>query len=192
MNSFLYAELVNNSFICHINLSIFNNYFTDIKAKLDTGCSYTTINYWKLEHKASKCKQFKKLDIENNVDYMLTYGVESSGFKHTEPETIDEKLECKFIKFKHNVSNFSIDDYTLSNCDVYINYDRRGNILIGMDILSKFDIHIGTSNVTGKEILIAVLKDQQDKNEYYKALYEHFNIVQSNSVLAENIRNTWR
>jgi hypothetical protein len=61
-----------------------------------------------------------------------------------------------------------------------------------MDILSQFDIHIGESNITHKTTLIAVPLMQSDKSEYNQAIYEHFGIVESSSLLADNIRSTWR
>lgn len=130
----------------------------------------------------------KKLDILNNVDYSISYGVESGGFKHTKPITFNEKMECTAIKFNHEVSNFTLNNYNIGYNIIGINYDRRGNNLLGMDILSKFDIHMGVSLKTGKGTLIAVLKEQQDKTEYYNALREHFNIVEQSSVIAKLIR----
>lgn len=56
-----------------------------------------------------------------------------------------------------------------------MSYDRTGNILIGMDILSKMDIHIGKSKITNKTIMLACPYEMIN-NEYYKALNEHFGL----------------
>ena len=72
---------------------------------------------------------------------------------------------------------------------MYVNYDRHGNILIGMDILSQFDMHIGISQKTNKVTLIGVLKVQEDKSDYENALLEHFSLVKKYSALADGIRS---
>lgn len=41
----------------------------------------------------------------------------------------------------------------------YINYSRKGNNLIGMDILQHWDIHMGTSRITGKKLFLACPED---------------------------------
>ena len=38
---------------------------------------------------------------------------------------------------------------------ISVNYDRTGNVLIGMDILSQMDIHIGKSKILDKTVLLA-------------------------------------
>ncbi len=53
-------------------------------------------------------------------------------------------------------------------------------MLIGMDILSKLDFHCGYSKSLNNYIFIGVLRSQEDKSDYYRALEEHFGIL-SNS-----------
>ena len=192
MNKYLLVEMHKNSFSIFSSGTILDKNFNNTRFKIDTGCSYSTIPIRKLlVFNKDKLKELKKSDIINNVSSMETYGVESGGLAHKKPETFEEKMDCPALKFKHTISNFELGDYKLPDLDIFVNYDRHGNILIGMDILSMFDIHIGTSLITGKETFIAVLKSQEDKSEYNDALYKHFNIVESSSILAENFRNTW-
>lgn len=193
MNNYLYVEMIKNSFYILSSGRILNTKFSKIMFKIDTGCTYSTIPLSKLylfDNLATK--EFKINDIKNNVESITSYGVESGGTHHKIPKTFEEKLNCPALKFKHRLTDFSMDDYQLPDLDIYVNYDRHGNILIGMDILSLFDIHMGISLKTGKETLIGVLRSQSDKSDYYKALYEHFNLVESNSILAENFRNIWK
>jgi hypothetical protein len=192
MSNYLLAEMNKNSFVCLSSITILDRTYDDLYMKLDTGCTYSTIPYYKLVVNSNVCRYQKVSDILNNIKSMQSYGVESGGFAHEKLVTYNDKLNCRGLKFRHKATNFSINSYKLPDLDLFVNYDRRGNILIGMDILSKFDIHIGTSNITDKETLLAVLKDQSDKSEYYNALYRHFGIVPDNSLLAENIRTTWK
>lgn len=54
------------------------------------------------------------------------------------------------MKFEHGVSDFMIGGVKISADKICLNYDRKGNILIRMDILKDWDIHIGISKETGK------------------------------------------
>ena len=184
MNNFIISELRNNSFTCRTDLSILGFSFRSINFKLDTGCSFSTIPFHRLKNDDSVCAELKEQDILNNFESMVSYGVE-----HPKPQTFEEKMNCPAIKFKHKLTNFVLGGYSLPDTDIFVNYDRHGNILIGMDILSKFDIHMGISQITGKETLIAVLKSQSDKSDYYNALRDHFSIAEVNSLMAEGFRN---
>lgn len=56
---------------------------------------------------------------------------------------IEEKIECPAMKFEHGISDFVIGGVGISSDKICLNYDRSGNILIGMDVLQNRDIHIG-------------------------------------------------
>lgn len=58
------------------------------------------------------------------------------------------------MKFEHGVSDFMIGGVKISADKICLNYDRKGNILIGMDILKDWDIHIGVSKETGKSLFL--------------------------------------
>lgn len=190
MSNFVFVEISKNSFYVSSSGTILDKDFDNVRFKIDTGCSYSTIPIRKLlVFNKDKLKDLKESDIINNVFSMETYGVESGGINHPKPQTLEEKMNCPAIKFKHKLTNFVLGGYSLPDTDIFVNYDRHGNILIGMDILSKFDIHMGISQITGKETLIAVLKSQSDKSDYYNALRDHFNIAEVNSLMAEVFRN---
>ncbi len=57
---------------------------------------------------------------------------------------------------------------------MYINYDRASNILIGMDILKEWDIHIGTID-TGETIFLGCPKGQIN-DEYLQELEKTFQV----------------
>ena len=46
----------------------------------------------------------------------------------------------------------------VKNDAIYVSSDRKGNILIGMDILQYWDIHMGTSRIMRKKLLLPVLR----------------------------------
>lgn len=75
-----------------------------------------------------------------------------------------------------NIGNFEIDfgGVCINKDYVKVSYDRTGNILIGMDILSQMDIHIGKSKILGKTVFIACPYENMS-HEYQEALSQHFN-----------------
>ena len=105
----------------------------------------------------------------------LSYGIESGGLKHKIPVTNEEKMDCPAMKFEHGITDFLIGGVRISSDIICLNYDRSGNILIGMDILEKWDIHIGISKKTGKSLFLACPFENQCK-EYLEALEMHFGI----------------
>lgn len=147
--------------------------FNNIAVKIDTGCSVSTIPLGKQQ------EQFRRLhkrnDLNNQVEYLKSYGVESGGEQHSEATTLEEKMEDKAYKFKHKISNFTLDGVQINHSSIYLNYDRKGNILIGMDILKNLDIHMGYSKKTAGYIMLACPLDSLN-DEYFKALNEHFGL----------------
>lgn len=131
-------------------------------------------------------------DIRNNVPFITSYGVESGGFEHSIPKTMKDKMDCSAIKFKHIIDDVIVSEYSLGSLSVYINYDRRGNILLGMDFLSKFCICMNISNITGEETLIMILRSEPDKSDFYKEIYRHFGFIDAAPQLAKSVRDIFR
>lgn len=157
------------------SLDNFRAPFYDVEVKIDTGCSISTIPLKRLNVSDALCKTLKKIDISNNVSYYLSYGVESGGMKHTVPVTDREKMECSAMKFEHKVSKFILGGMEIPCKKLCLNYDRKGNILIGMDILKTLDIHMGVSRITGKNLLLACPLGRRER-QYLKELERHFGI----------------
>ena len=149
--------------------------FELVPVKIDTGCSISTMPISKFISAESFVRQLKDEDLKNGVEYLISYGVESGGQRHEVPRTYYEKMECTALKFKHAVSNFEICGVPISTEHLYINYNRKGNILIGMDILKDWDIHIGTID-TGETIFLGCPKDQIN-DEYLQELEDTFHIA---------------
>lgn len=151
----------------------FQSPFYDIEVKIDTGCSISTIPLKRLKVSDTLCKILKGIDISNCIPYYISYGVESGGLKHTVPQTDGEKMNCPAIKFEHGISDLTIAGVKIPCEKICLNYDRRGNILIGMDILKNLDIHMGVSKVSGKYLFLASDKEEISK-EYLEALKLNF------------------
>lgn len=147
--------------------------FYDIEVKIDTGCSISTIPVKRLKVSDALCRILKERDIANRKPYYLSYGVETGGLKHVEPVTDTEKMECAAMKFEHRVADMTIAGMPVPCDKICLNYDRRGNILIGMDILQNWDIHMGISNKTGKHLFIACPLERISR-EYLDVLGMHF------------------
>ena len=180
-------EIRTKSSITISSLNIEN--LTDINIKIDTGCPNTSIPIQKLGISYEKAQEMKQLDC-NNTDIIkeISFGVNDTK----EKRQLDRKLktegrymELKSVTFKHKGFILDIDGVQIKNESVKVSYDRVGNILIGMDVLSNMDIHIGVSRVLNKTILLACPYDSIN-NEYYGALDEHFNLC-SKIIMAVDI-----
>ena len=192
MTNYLSVNLQRSSFLCSADFYLLDRSFSKVKVKIDTGCGFSVIPYNRLIRDDVMCRDLKAKDIRNKVKSMQSYGVETGGVAHKKPKTFEDKLSCSALKFSHQISWLSLNGYILPDFDVDVNYDRLGNILIGMDILSQFDIHIGLSNVTNNVVLLGVLKTQKDKTEYNKALFRHFGLVREETLLADGLRQVFK
>ena len=78
------------------------------------------------------------------------------------------------MSFVHNVKNIRINDVPMGDFQLRLNYHRTGNILIGMDILKTWDIHIGKIK-SGETILLACPYNQIN-DEYLLELERTFKL----------------
>lgn len=146
--------------------------------KIDTGCSITTIPFKKIGDFSNEVVlNYKKTAIKEGRPYKRSYGVSDSREKMEKDKELIRlgKLEeCTSLKFLYNDCVINFGNYRITS-DIHINFDRTGNILIGMDILSKFDFHCGRSLKTDEYLFIGCLKSNITQ-KYVNALYEHFGI----------------
>ena len=56
--------------------------FSNVLVKIDTGCSISTIPLARFQALQGFCDFLKAADIEENVHYEISYGVETGGEKH--------------------------------------------------------------------------------------------------------------
>lgn len=149
--------------------------FTNTTVKIDTGASLSMIPLNRFNVIKPSLKYLKELDLNNGVNHIFSYGIESGGTKHNKPVTHQDFLDCKDINFEHIISNFEISGVKIKNDKTYVNYDRSGNILIGMDILEQWDIHTG-KNKNGDYIFLGCPYDQIN-DEYVLELENTFHLA---------------
>ena len=183
MSRFLAVPLTPNkygggSFDCKAGFRLDNiaSSFQNIDVKIDTGCSISTIPVKKLKVSNRICKSLKEADIDNNVISIRSYGIETGGLFHPEPVTRRQKMKCEALKFQHTISNLRIDGVDIPTSQIFLNYNRSGNILIGMDILSLMISHIDISRKTGVLTLLCCPRKSADSN-FYLAMKEHFGLI---------------
>lgn len=181
-NDYLEIELTPNkygggSFSCsaQFKLDSFNTLFQDVEVKIDTGCSVSTIPLKKLGIPDAMCRKLKSIDIDNHTGYIRSYGVETGGQSHTEPQTKRSRMKCEALKFRHYMEDFRLNNVIVPAQTIYLNYNRTGNILIGMDILQSMVTHWDISRKTGKLILLSCPRDSLNK-EFCRAMEEHFGL----------------
>lgn len=190
MNDFLLCELIDGRLPVMTDLTLFDTELSSIRAIIDTGCSYSSFNYkqlFGLDDDKLRVRR-KALDIETKRPYKVSYGVESSGTYKRELQTYNDKISLDAIKFQYKV-NLILNSYSLGIQSIYLNYNRRGTNLIGLDLLSKMDFYVGLSHITGTIVFIGVLREQKDKSDYYTALKGHFGLAESQSFFADLFRN---
>ncbi len=183
MNKFIAIELlptragIGGSFMTTASFKLDNILapFNNVPVKIDTGCSISTIPLARFQALKVFCDSLKADDIEDDIPYKISYGVESGGERHNSPITFEEKMQCPALKFQHTIRNFHIAGIPIDQDAIYVNYNRKGNILIGMDILQDWDIHIGTSKITEKNLFLACPETYMCQ-EYFDALEANFGI----------------
>lgn len=178
MNNYLKSILKGNVFWSLLELGL-NEEIYKIPCKIDTGCSYSNVPIQNIVSE-KEARKMKMEDIKNRVPYQRSYGVsDTEEIKRKDKELIlqGRLLECTSLKFEHRFDNIVLNNYNLGERVIRINYDRTGNILIGMDILSLMDIHMGTDRKSGEYVLMGCLKDNINI-EYREALRNTFGILQ--------------
>lgn len=208
---FIKIEMHNNEFrITKSQFTLLGMTFIDVNCKIDTGCSYSTIPLIRLNIPSSQVKAYKRHDANNLINilqnhvnngmsikdainteigrsFKLSYGVESGGMTHKPINflNIQDIINEPAISFKHKIQDIEFNTVEIPDRDIFVNYDRKGNILIGMDILKDWNIHMGTLD-TGETIFLGCLKDQMS-DIYIQELEDTFHI--SSDINAHIIRN---
>lgn len=161
-----------------------------INVKIDTGCPYTSIPFRRLGQSEKLASYLKQQDCLNpQIKKEISFGVnDSKKDKLQANQDLKNGNYCalKQITFQHSGFEIDFDGVAIKQNTVKISYDRIGNILIGMDILSKLDVHIAKSRITGKTTFLACpLNNITD--EYLEALEREFGIGTSvSSAICRN------
>lgn len=192
-NNFILLELNHrNEIRADVNMAIKSLDITKIdhiNVKIDTGCPYTSIPVRKLGISNEKASLMKQIDCLNPlIRKEISFGVNDSKEKR---ESDKEKfrtgkyMELQSVTFQHKDLEIEFDGICLKKDFVKISYDRSGNILIGMDLLSQMDIHIGKSRILGKTIFLACPYASLN-SDYFQTLNEHFNLQDVSSKSFHN------
>ena len=182
-NNFILLEMNHrNEIRADVNMTIKSLGITKIghiNVKIDTGCPYTSIPIKKLGISNEKAWLMKQVDCTNpSIRKEISFGVNDSKEKR---ESDKEKfrtgkyMELQSVTFEHKDLEIDFEGICLKKDSVKISYDRSGNILIGMDLLSQMDIHIGKSKILGKTVFLACPYASMNI-EYLHTLKEHFDI----------------
>jgi len=182
-SKFILLELnPRNEIRADVNMSIKSLGITEIEkinVKIDTGCPYTSIPIQKLGISNAKAQQMKQKDCANKkIKKEISFGVNDTKEKRDldkESFRNGRYTDLKSVTFQHGELKIDFEGVLLRKDSVKVSYDRTGNILIGMDILSQMDIHIGKSRLLGKTVFIACPYDSMN-TAYIQSLNEHFNL----------------
>lgn len=165
---------------------VYDGTLINTDAKIDTGAVKSliplkSINYIRLVDKEvlknftrdSYYKMLKNEYLNNEIPYSVLRGVERVKY----PDSMSI-LDRPDIVFSKEILDIKLDKYSiLASKNVAISCNTTGNILIGMNILSNFEFYCGLSRQNNEYLFIGVLKDQEDKSDYYRALEYHFGVV---------------
>lgn len=182
-NEYILLEMnQRNEIRADVNMTIKNMELTEIEnvnVKIDTGCPYTSIPILKFGISSARAQQMKQRDCDDNkIRKEISFGVNDSKEKRDadkEKFRAGEYMELKSITFQQGDFEIDFGGVCINKGNVKVSYDRTGNILIGMDVLSQMDIHIGKSKVLGKTVFIACPYESMNR-EYLEALNQHFDI----------------
>lgn len=121
----------------------------------------------------------KRADCANpSIRKEISFGVNDSKEKREadkEKFKIGKYMELESVTFEHKNLKIDFEGICLKKDSVKISYDRSGNILIGMDLLSQMDIHIGKSKILGKTVFLACPYASMNVHYLY-TLNEHFDL----------------
>lgn len=188
-NKFILLELnQRNEIRADVNMTIKSLNITEIEninVKIDTGCPYTSIPVRKLGISNEKARLMKQADCINpTIKKEISFGVNDAKEKReADKENFrnGKYMDLQSVTFQHEYLKIYFKGICLQKDSVKISYDRTGNILIGMDLLSQMDIHIGKSKILGKTIFLACPYYSMNQ-DYLKTLNEHFDLHNTFSI----------
>ncbi len=157
----------------------------NINVKIDTGCPYTSIPIQKLGISKLQAQIMKQKDSDDmNIKKEISFGVNDTQKDRQIAMSLFKNrqyMKLKQVTFIHNDLDIEIGKVNIHKKDVKISYDRTGNILLGMDILKDWDIHIGTID-TGETIFLGCPKAQIN-DDYLQELEKTFHIASDINAL---------
>lgn len=152
---------------------------SSINVKIDTGCPYTSIPIQKLGISQYNAQIMKQNDcLDTNIKKNISFGVNDTQKDRRTALSMFKAgnfMQLKQVTFIHRDLEMTIGNIKIHKQEVKISYDRTGNILIGMDILENWDIHIGKAD-NGETVFLACPIDQINES-YLRELENTFHIT---------------
>lgn len=150
-------------FECTINSKTTESkYLSGIKRsgiKIDTGAHHTLIPLKTLGWAESEIDKIADIVISENIkNVSIIHGVENNNTENIQEIRrlpLEEIKKYKGLLLKAVAERMNIGGLDFNESRIGITTSTEGNILLGMDILSQMDIHIGKSKVTGCITLLA-------------------------------------
>lgn len=153
----------------------------DYDVKIDTGCSKTNIPVQSMGMSHDSAMEYKWKDLNNSeIKHYMTFGVnDSAEYRQlvAHEMSTEQLMDVRAVSFRHRNVEIEIGGIRIKKA-ISVNYDRTGNVLIGMDILSQLDMHIGKSKILDKTVLLACPYTMLN-DDYYRALEDHFGLGSS-------------
>lgn len=162
--------------------------------KIDTGACGTLIPL--------KTLGWTTKQIDNLIEhyYYSNKRVFSSvrGVESTNKETLSEVQSMNLNDLKNynglairiKVDYIKVGSFRFNNIELRVTTRTDGNILLGMDIMKDWDIHIG-KDVNTEEILFIACPYNKINNDYLLTIDRHFNIGSSiNSAILRDKMQT--
>lgn len=182
LNNYLKVELSDrNEFRCLGNFIINGLNLTDLDFKIDTGCSKTSIPIKRTPLDHDKILELMMTDYSNpNIKKAISFGVNDSEEKKQSDRQKFKSgrfLELNSITCIKKLEEFTIAGLNLGDMELRVSYIRTGNILIGMDILSKFDIHIAPDKTNNNKTTLIACQLNRINDDYLLELEKSFGIL---------------
>lgn len=184
-NKYIIAEMTDHNdlwvtadvYLWDMDVSILKS----VRIKIDTGCMNSVFSLKAFGLSSLALSQLKTLDIQNkSIKKRLGFGINDIAENKA---LAKQKLRnhgydgLTALSFIHN--NVDIDMYgtEIHDVSISISYDKPRSLL-GMDILSQMDMHIGNSKILDKTVLLACPYTMLN-DDYYRALEDHFGLGSS-------------
>lgn len=150
MSNFIKSKLSQkNEFRCLGSFELFGMKPNNLSFKIDTGCGRTSVPLKKVNIESSVLEQYKNLDYsDESIIKTVSFGVNDTAEDRDRAKVLIKQKrysEIHSLMCTRTLKNFTIGGVNLGDISLRVSYTRVGNILIGMDILSKMECHIITT-----------------------------------------------
>lgn len=170
-----------SDFMCSINnIDLESIYIKGIRRsgiKLDTGACGTLIPLRTLGWTNTQIENLVEETYRlNKYAFSVVHGVENNNRQSQNNilrMTLNEIKQFRGLAIKIKAAKIIVGNFEFNNIDLRVTTQTEANILLGMDIMKNWDIHIGQSKITEECMFIACPYDKIN-DDYLLALESHF------------------